>query len=212
MTADITKLIVAFLNRYVIKLQMDCFIMTELIKIFRFQGYGWVRMGSILKLGGQLLSFKFICKHISKSLLGLYSKQTNKILKCQIHTATRYGRKPQNLNSTQAKLSTIESTLRESKCTKVVTTVVSLMKCDAVLSGRRHHSALMDKAHPCGVLSTNPHGVTPHSTVSSDPQLNVTSIKGPISPVLCAASNYIFTNSIKPDVFLEKYINTQRAN
>ena len=77
------------------------------------------------------------------------------------------------------KLSTIESTLRESKGTKAVTMVISLMKCDVVLRGRSHHSALLDKARPSETLSTKPHGVTPHSIVSSDPQLNVTSFHGP---------------------------------
>jgi hypothetical protein len=120
------------------------------------------------------------------------------------HTATRYGKKPQNLNSTHAKLGTIESTLRESKGTKAVTMVISLMKCDVVLPSRRHHSAILDKAGPYGLLSTKPHGVKHHSTVSSDPQINVTSSKGQISPVPCAASNYVYTNSMKQDVFLEK--------
>ena len=90
--------------------------------------------------------------------------------------------------------------------------VISLMKCNVVLPGRRYHSAHFDKARPSETLSTKPHDVTPHSTVSSDPQLNITSFKGPISPVSCIASNYVFTNSMKQDVFLEKSINNQRAN
>jgi len=59
--------------------------------------------------------------------------------------------------------------------------VINLMKCDVVLPGRSHHSALLEKARPSEtLLSTKPHGVTPHSIVSSDLQLNVASFQGPI--------------------------------
>ena len=58
-----------FFNRHVIKLERDCLIMAELINIL-------ASAGPILSLGGQLRRLGFICKHISKSLLGLYSKQT----------------------------------------------------------------------------------------------------------------------------------------
>jgi hypothetical protein len=89
--------------------------------------------------------------------------------------------------------------------------MISLIKCDVVLPGRWYLSAPLDIGRPYETLfPTKPHGVTSHSTVSSEPQLNVTSLTDPISPVPYAASNYVCTNSMKQEVFLflDQQLNT----
>jgi len=62
----------------VIKLERDYLIMTELIKFFRFGG-GWdcgcERMGSILRLGGQILVSLFVNTLASLCWVSIRNKQ-----------------------------------------------------------------------------------------------------------------------------------------